>query len=136
MAPQDDDNKDFDSDTSGKLKKEQEQLPLWTSRKESMKQGGYKYPKESKEDHLSEAGARILEALLQVHKSVHSNREGKRDIATLYVGNSFVGNSEYYPSKQDLSEALDPIFQKIHMVKITITRVKSQSLYGLHQYIV
>ncbi len=125
MAPQDDDNKDSDSDTSGKFRKEPEQLPLWISRKESKKQDGYKYPKKSKEDHLSEAGARILEALIQVHKSVNSNCEGKRYIVTLYIE-----NSEYNPSKQDLCEALDPIFQKMHVMKITIPRVKGRSLYG------
>jgi RNA recognition motif-containing protein len=59
-----------------------------------------------------------VQALRQVHKSVHSNREGKRDSVTLYVG-----NLEYNASEQDLREALDPVFQKIRVDKITIPRV-------------
>ncbi len=66
-----------------------------------------------------------MEALRQAHKSVHSYREGKRDSATLYVG-----NLEYNASEQDLREALDPVFQKIRVGKITIPRVNCRSLYA------
>ncbi len=76
------------------------------------------FPKESKEDR-SEAEARIFEALQQVHKSVHSNHEGKKDTLTLYVG-----NLERNASEQNLREALDPIFETIHVEKITTPRVK------------
>jgi RNA recognition motif-containing protein len=66
-----------------------------------------------------------VEALRQVRKSVHSDHEGKRDFATLYVG-----DLEYNVSEQDLREALDPVFQKIRVEKITIPRVNCQSLYA------
>ncbi len=66
-----------------------------------------------------------MQALRQVHKSVHSNREGKRDSVALYVG-----DLEYNASEQDLREALDPVFQKIRVEKITIPRVNCRSLYA------
>jgi hypothetical protein len=66
-----------------------------------------------------------VEALQQVRKSAHSDREGKRDSATLYVG-----NLEYNASEQDLREAMDPIFQKIRVERITIPRANGRSMYG------
>ena len=68
-----------------------------------------------------------------MHKSVHSNLEGKRRAATLYVGNihyNDVGNIHYNASEQDLREALDKIFKRVRMEKITIPRVNGRSLYG------
>jgi hypothetical protein len=121
---QDNDNEDSDSDTSGKFNEEPERPPRQIRRNESKKRGSYIHPTESKEDR-SEAGARIVQSLRQVHKSVHSNREGKRDSVTLYVG-----NLEYNASEQDLREALDPVFQKIRVDKITIPRVNGRSMYA------
>ncbi len=63
--------------------------------------------------------------MLQGRKSVHSDSDCKRDSATLYVG-----NLEYNASEQDLRVALDPVFQKIRVEKITIPRVNGRSLYA------
>ena len=61
----------------------------------------------------------------QVHKIVHSNLEGKRRAATLYVG-----NVHYNASEQDLREALDKIFKRVRVDKITIPRVNGRSLHA------
>ena len=123
---QDDANEYSDSDTSGSNSsdEEPEQPPQQIRRKESKKRGGYIHPVESKEDR-SKADASVLRALNQVHKSAHSNQEGKRRTTTLYVG-----NLDYNTSDQDLREALDPIFQRIRVEKVTIPRVNGRSLYG------
>jgi hypothetical protein len=111
---QDDDDKvNSDSDTSGKFNadrrrgktstslpgvvdEEPEQPPQQIRRNESKKRGRYTHPTESNEDR-SEANTRILEALQQVRKSAQSDREGKGDSVTLYVG-----NLEYNTSEQNL----------------------------------
>jgi hypothetical protein len=61
-SSQDDDNKDSGLNTSGPCNEEPELPFQQISRKESKKQSGYLYPKESTED-LKEATTRILEAL-------------------------------------------------------------------------
>jgi hypothetical protein len=73
----------------------------------------------------SEACARIEEALDQVPYSVHRNTRGKRNAATI-----FVGNLDYNASEQDLREALYIIIQRIRVEKITIPRVSGRSMYG------
>ena len=123
-APQDDDDEDPDSDTAGSFNEEPERPPQQIRRKESKKRGGYIHPIESEEDR-SEATASISRALDQVHKTVHSNPEGKRRAATLYVG-----NVHYNASEQDLREALDKIFKRVRVDKITIPRVNGRSLYA------
>ncbi len=50
----------------------------------------------------AEANARVSAALDQVNPSVHLNLQGKRNTATLYVG-----NLEFITSKQDLRKSLD-----------------------------
>ncbi len=96
MAPQDDDDEDPDSVTSGSFNEEPEQPPQQIHRKGSKKQGGYIHPVESEEDH-SEAGARITKSLDKVDKSVVSNLQGKRRSGTLNVV-----NVDYNASEQDL----------------------------------
>jgi hypothetical protein len=41
-----------------------------------------------------------------------------------------VGNIDYNASEQDLSKALDKIFQRIRVEKVTIPRVNGRSMYG------
>ena len=79
---------------------------------------------ESEKDRV-EAAARISKALGQVDLSVHLNRKGKRNTATLYVG-----NLDYDASEQDLSESLDTVFRKVRVENITIPRVQGKSKYG------
>ena len=83
-----------------------------------MKKRTFVFPKPS-EKSISAAGARIQEALEQVPYSVHLNSRGERDSATLYVGN--IDNSA---REKDLSKALDKIFARIRVEKVTIPRVK------------
>jgi hypothetical protein len=88
------------------------------------KRNGYIVPKESEKDR-AKAAARISKALDQVDLSVHLNPEGKRNTATLYVG-----NLDYDASEQDLSESLDTVFRKVRVENITIPRVQGRSKYG------
>jgi hypothetical protein len=69
----------------------------------------------------------ILKALDsdQVDPSVHLNPKGKRTTATLYVR-----NLEFNANEEDLHQALDIIFQRIRVDKITIPRVDGRSKYG------
>jgi hypothetical protein len=83
-------------------------------------------PKDSKEDRAKASSARILKALDQVDPSVHLNPKGKRKTATRYVG-----NLEFNANEQDLRQALDRIFKRFRMDKITIPRVDGRSKYGL-----
>ena len=57
--------------------------------------------------------------------SVHLNPKGKRKTATLNVG-----NLEFNANEQDLRQALDRFFKRIHVDKITIPRVDGRSKYG------
>ena len=61
----------------------------------------------------------------KVDKSVHSNPQGKRRSDTLYVG-----NVEYNATEQDLREALDKVFKRIRVEKVTIPRVNGRSMYA------
>jgi hypothetical protein len=65
------------------------------------------------------------ENLDQVPYSVYLNKRGKRSIATRYVV-----NLDYNASEQDLREAMDKIFQRIQVEKITIPRVNCWSMFG------
>jgi hypothetical protein len=98
------------------------QVPV--NRKEPIKRERYTVPKDSKEDR-AKASARISKALDQVDPSVHLNPKGKRTTATLYVG-----NLEFNANEQDLRQALDRIFKRIRVDKITIPRVHGRSKYG------
>jgi hypothetical protein len=80
-----------------------------------------KYPKEDR----AEANARVSAALDQVNPSVHLNPQGKRNTATLYVG-----NLEFNTSEQDLRKSLDRFFKRIKVEKITIPKVQGRSKYG------
>ena len=42
----------------------------------------------------------------------------------------YVGNIDYSASEQDLSKALDKIFKRIRVEKVTIPRVNGRSMYG------
>jgi hypothetical protein len=111
-------------DNSCEVQEEEPELPHhWIYRKESKKRK-FVFPKRPKEER-SAAGARIQAALEQVPNSVHLNSRGKRDTATLYVG-----NIDYNASEQDLSNALDKIFKRIRVEKVTIPRVNGRSMYG------
>ncbi len=66
-----------------------------------------------------------MKALDQVDPSVHFNPKGKRETATLYVGNLEINANE-----QDLRQALDRIFKRIRVDNITIPRVDGRSKYG------
>ena len=59
----------------------------------------------------------------QVDDSVHHSLKGKRNTATLYVGN-------LNASKEDLRESLSNIFKRIRVENITIPRVNGLSKYG------
>jgi RNA recognition motif-containing protein len=61
----------------------------------------------------------------QVDPSVHLSPKGKRKTATLYVG-----NLDFNANEQDLRQALDRIFKRIRVDKITIPRVDGRSKYG------
>ena len=98
--------------------------PVPVNRKEPIKRERYTVPKDSKEDR-AKAYARISKALDQVDPSVHLNPKGKRTTATLYVG-----NLEFNANEQDLRQALDRIFKRIRVDKITIPRVHGRSKYG------
>jgi RNA recognition motif-containing protein len=54
-----------------------------------------------------------------VNPSVHLNPQGKRNTATLYVG-----NLEFNTSEQDLRKSLDRFFKRIKVEKITIPKVQ------------
>jgi hypothetical protein len=103
---------------------EQSPSPVPVNRKEPIKRERYTVPKDSKEDR-AKASARISKALDQVDPSVHLNPKGKRKTATLYVG-----NLDFNANKQDLRQALDRFFKRIHVDKITIPRVDGRSKYG------
>ena len=61
----------------------------------------------------------------QEKDSVHYSLKGKRDTATLYVG-----NLEFNTSEDDLRESLRNIFKRIRLEKVTIPRVNGRSKYG------
>ncbi len=105
---------------------EPEQSPsqVPANRKEPVKRAKYTVPKDSKEDR-AKASARILKALDQVDPSVHLNPKGKRKTATLNVG-----NLEFNTNEQDLRQALDRIFKRNSVDKITVPRVDGRSKYG------
>ena len=126
-----DDYEDSVADTSDNLdaSMESEHPNIQDTRRNNDTSQGYKrksyiVPKESKKDR-TEAAARISKALDQVDLSVHLNPKGKRNTATLYVG-----NLDFNASEQDLGESLDKIFRKIRVEKITIPRVQGRSKYG------
>ena len=60
-----------------------------------------------------------------MNPSVHLNQQGKRNTATLYVG-----NLEFNTSEQDLRKSLDRFFKRIKVEKITIPKVQGRSKYG------
>jgi hypothetical protein len=123
MTSQDEDPEDSTPDTSGSCNEESEP-PCPQIHRQGSKKRSSVFPKESKIKRL-EACARIQEALDQVPYSVHLNSRGDRDTATLCVG-----NIDYNASEQDLSKALDKIFQRIRVEKVTIPRVNGRSMYG------
>jgi hypothetical protein len=123
ITSQDEDPEDSTPDTSGSCNEEPETPPPQIHRQGSKKRS-FVFPKESRIKR-SAACARIKEALDQVPYSVHLNSRGDRDTATLYVG-----NIDYNASEQDLSKALDKIFQRIRVEKVTIPRVNGRSMYG------
>ena len=41
-----------------------------------------------------------------------------------------MGNIDYKASEEDLSKAIDKIFQRIRVEKVTIPRVNGRSMYG------
>ena len=61
----------------------------------------------------------------QVDDSVHHSLKGKRNTATLYVG-----NLEFNTSEDDLRDKLNTIFKRIRLEKVTIPRVNGRSKYG------
>ena len=61
----------------------------------------------------------------QVDDSVHHSLKGKRNTATLYVG-----NLEFNTSEDDLRDKLNTIFERIRLEKVTIPRVNGRSKYG------
>jgi hypothetical protein len=115
------------SDTSGSVnedsKTEPEPEPLSPQsthlKKPASKPHGHKrdsfvvptYPKEDR----AEANARVSVSLNQLAPSVHLNLQGKRNTATLYVG-----NLEFNTSKQDLRKLLDRFFKQIKVQKTKI----------------
>ena len=111
-------------DNSCELQEEEPERPHHRIYRKESKKRKFVFPKRPKEER-SAAGARIQAALEQVPNSVHLNSRGKRDTATLYVG-----NIDYNASEQDLSNALDKIFKRIHVEKVTIPRVNGRSMYG------
>jgi len=131
-SSQDEESEDSQQDTSGssfednscELQEEEPERPHHRIYRKESKKRKFVFPKRPKEER-SAAGARIQAALEQVPNSVHLNSRGKRDTATLYVG-----NIDYNASEQDLSNALDPIFKRIRVEKVTIPRVNGRSMYG------
>ena len=101
MTSQDEDPEDSTPDTSGSCNesgscnKTPERPHHQIHRKESKKRS-FVFPNES-EKKRSEACARIEEALDQVPYSMHLNTQGKRNTATIYLG-----NLDYSASEQDL----------------------------------
>ncbi len=83
--------------------------------------GRYIVPKAPKkvQDEAQEA---LTAALDQVPDTTHFGRRGKRTTATLYVG-----NLEFKASTNDLKEALDREFHKIHVEDVVIPRQDSRS---------
>lgn len=79
-------------------------------------------PKERKKDR-DEAYERIRNALDQVPDTVHFDKAGKRKTATLYVG-----NLQFKASVEDLSNALNRIFKRIQVEKVTIPQRNEKSL--------
>ena len=118
------DNADAYSEASEFDTSRPEQPPPPIQHGKSKKRDGFIYLKSSKTAQ-SKAYASILQALGQVHRSVHSNPQEPRDTRTLYVG-----NIDYNASEEDLREALDPVFKQIRVEKVTIPRVNGRSLYG------
>ena len=56
---------------------------------------------------------------------MHLNLQGKRNTATLYVG-----NLEFNASEKDLRKLLDWVFKRIRVEKITIPKVQGRSKYS------
>ena len=128
-SSQDEDPGDSRQDTSGSFNEDdsydnEPERPHHQIHRKGLKKRTFVFPKPSDKS-ISAAGARIQEALEQVPYSVHLNSRGKRDSATLYVG-----NIDYSASEQDLSKALDKIFTRIRVEKVTIPRVNGRSMYG------
>ena len=73
----------------------------------------------------AKANARIQAALNQVDLAVNFKLQGERKHATLYVG-----NLEFNASEQDVRKALDRLFTKIRVEKVTIPRVNGLSKCG------
>ena len=118
------------TDTSGSVNEDSETEPEPESpssqsthlKKSVSKPQGYKrdpfvVPKYTKEDR-AKANARISAALDQVDPSVQLNLHGKRNTATLYVG-----NLEFNASEKGLCKSLDQVFKQIRVEKITIPKV-------------
>ena len=61
----------------------------------------------------------------QVDDSVHRSLKGKRNTATLYVG-----NLEFNTSEDDLRDKFNTIFKRLRLEKVTIPRVNGRSKYG------
>ena len=129
VSPQDEDSEDSKQDTSGSCNEDdsyndEPEHPHHQIHRKGSKKRKFVFPKPSDKSR-SAACARIKEALDQVPYSVHLNSRGDRDTATLYVG-----NIDYKASEEDLSKAIDKIFQRIRVEKVTIPRVNGRSMYG------
>ena len=88
------------------------------------KKGSFVSPKESKKD-MRAASDRIQKALMQVPDYAHFDLNRARNTTTLYLG-----NLDYNASEQDISKALDPVFQRIRVENVTIPNVNGRSVYG------
>ncbi len=76
----------------------------------------FTYPKEPKKDR-DKAAERLWNTLDKVPDIVHFKKTGLRKTATLRL---YVGNLEFKASAEDLSNALNQIFIRIQVEKITI----------------
>ena len=83
------------------------------------------FPQASKKDR-KEAYKRLADAMSKVPDTVHLDKKGKRNTATLYMG-----NLEYNASDDDIYHALNEEFLKVRVEDVTIPRLNGKSLgYG------
>ena len=85
------------------------------------KRESYTVPKESEKVQKA-ANARIQNALDQVPHADHSNKDTKRSEATLYIG-----NLEYSATADELDDALNKYFKRIHVEEIVIPNANGRT---------
>ena len=91
--------------------------------------GRYIVPKALKKVR-DEAQEAVTAALDQVPELIHFDQRGKRNTATLYVG-----NLEFKASTKDLKDALDAEFDEIRVEDVVIPRKDCRSrCYALSLY--